>query len=104
MSGFQDRTGCPNEIRVPKKIREQFGDCFERMGGVEGLYEWAQENLKSFYTLYAKMAEKHIKTEDTNKTHEQFIEMIRIEQEQRRIESGKPVMVLDAPAKVAEKS
>ncbi len=69
------------------------------------MVKWAQNgNLGMFYKLYVKRLPKILQIEDTNKTHEQFITMIKDEQEKKLLEKGKPVMVLDAPAKVAEKS
>jgi hypothetical protein len=92
MSGFQDRTGCPNKITT---IREKFGECFDRMGGVDALLEWAEGNKKSFYNIYAKMASKEIKMENTNRTHEQFIEMMMLEGEQKKLEEGKTAALIN---------
>jgi len=94
MSGFQDRTGCPNKITT---IREKFGECFDKLGGVDALHTWAKKNPKSFYTMYGKMASKEIKMENTNRSHEQFIELMRMEGEQRKLEEGKPSALIDVP-------
>jgi hypothetical protein len=101
MAGFQDRTGCPNKITT---IREKFGECFDRMGGVDALLEWAVSNKKSFYNIYAKMASKEIKMENTNRTHEQFIEFMKLEAEQMQLDKGKPMMLVDAPGETDLKS
>jgi len=101
MSGFQDRTGCPNKITT---IREKFGECFDRMGGVEALFEWAKDNKKSFYSMYAKMVTKEIKTEDKNKSHDQFVKWIQ-EQEAEELEGkGKPLMLIDSPVETGLKN
>ena len=101
MAGFQDRTGCPNKITT---IREKFGECFDRMGGVDALLDWAEGNKKSFYNIYAKMASKEIKMENTNRTHEQFIELMMLEKEQRKLDKEKPVVLIDTPGKTDHKS
>ena len=101
MPRFQDRTGCPNKITT---IREKFGECFDRMGGVDALLEWAEDNKKSFYSMYAKMASKEIKMENTNRTHEQFIELMKLETEQKQLDKGKPMMLVDVPDKTDLKS
>ncbi len=93
---FQDRTGCPNKITT---IREKFGECFEKMGGVEALYEWAKENQKSFYSMYSKMAEKNLKVETHARTHEQFIELMMMKEKKVQLDKGKPAMLIDAPSK-----
>lgn len=91
--------------KITRAENDVFDLAFKKLGGWKGLVKWAKNgHLGEFYTLYVKRQPKHIKTEDTNKTHEQFIQMIKNEQEQRQLEKGKPVMVLDAPVKEAGKS
>ena len=101
MPGFQDRTGCPDKVKVPKAIREQFGECFERMGGIDGLYTWAQDNEKSFYSLYAKMAERTLKITET-RTHEHFIEIVMNENKRLEVEKGQPIGLIEAVPKKQE--
>ena len=114
MPGFQDRTGCPNEIT--KITRQVFSDAFVELGGVSRLMRWAQgyettcttetkpekTNLKHFYTLFAKVLPKEIKTEDMNRTHEQFIELINAENKQLELTKGEPAGLIEASAKSVE--
>jgi hypothetical protein len=49
-------TEAPPEL-PPVDYATVVDEVFERLGGVDGLYEWAaqsQENLKEFYRLMAK--------------------------------------------------
>ena len=96
MAGFQNRKGCPNKIT---KIREQFGEAFERMGGLDALVEWGKNNRTSFYNMYARMVEKEIKTTVKGETHEDFIKMIMAKEQQRLKKKGKPMRLIDAPTK-----
>lgn len=95
MPGYGDRTGCPNQIKVPKSIRDQFGEAFEKLGGVDELINWARDNKKSFYSLFAKMVTKEIKLEDVNKSQENFVKLIQAQEEQKRIDKGTPVKMID---------
>ncbi|MEE9215107.1 MAG: hypothetical protein V3U54_10005 [Thermodesulfobacteriota bacterium] len=92
MSGFQDRTGCPNKITT---IRQKFGECFDRMGGVDALLEWAEDNKSQFYNMFSKMATKEIKTEDKNKSQENFVKWIQAEEEKLRLEEGTPAKMIE---------
>jgi len=78
--------------------REVFNLAFTELGGVRRLVEWAEkdDNLKHFYTLFAKVLPKEIKTEDQNRTHEQFIELMMMDEERKKLEEGKPAMLIDA--------
>ena len=78
--------------------REVFNLAFTELGGVQRLVEWAEkdDNLKHFYTLFAKVLPKEIKTEDQNRTHEQFIELMMMDEERKKLEEGKPAMLIDA--------
>jgi hypothetical protein len=41
--------GTPN--KTTKAAKEAIHECFERLGSVDGLHEWAQDNKKEFYTV-----------------------------------------------------
>ena len=86
--------------------REVFNLAFTELGGVRRLVEWAEkdDNLKHFYTLFAKVLPKEIKTEDQNRAHEQFIELMMMEEEQRKLEEGKPFEFIEAPGETDLKS
>ena len=93
------RAGCPNILT--KGIREQFNIVFALHGGATGLYNWTlkdESNLKAFYLMYAKMVPKELKIEDANRTHEQFIKLTQAQEEQRRIDKGTPVKMIDVSA------
>jgi hypothetical protein len=83
--------------QITKVTRQVFNDAFLELGGVPALVEFAKEsttNMRHFYTLFAKVLPKEVKTEDMNRTHEQFIELMKLENEQREIDKGKPVALL----------
>ncbi len=95
--------------------REVFSKAFVQLGGVDRLVRWAEglegtctvpkngNNLKDFYKLFAKTLPKEImnKTEDVNKSQENFVRWIQAEEEKLRLEEGRPDKILDVPAKVA---
>ncbi len=97
------------ETERTKITREVFSEAFLNLEGVEGLVKWAKglegtctspkngNNLKLFYTLFAKTLPKEIKTEDRNKTHEQFIKWIQSEEAKKLAESGQPTALIEAP-------
>lgn len=94
----------PNE--VTRITREVFNLAFEQLGGVPALVRWANglegtcttakngNNLKHFYTLFAKVLPKEIKTEDVNRTHEQFVEFMKLQDDQKKLDEGKPATLL----------
>lgn len=48
--------GIPN--KTTRAAKENFALAFEALGGMERMVEWAQsdpDNLKTFYTLYARL-------------------------------------------------
>lgn len=47
------RKGTPNKTTVA--VKEAFTLAFERIGGVEKLTEWADENPGDFFKLYARL-------------------------------------------------
>ena len=79
--------------------REVFNLAFTELGGVQRLVEWAEkdDNLKHFYTLFAKVLPKEVKTEDQNRTHEQFIEWSEQKDRELLAEAGKPAGLIEAP-------
>jgi hypothetical protein len=97
--------GAVNELT--KVTREVFSEAFIQLGGVPRLMKWAEglegtcttakngDNLKLFYTLFAKVLPKEIKTEDLNRTHEQFIELMKMDKEQKVLTAGQPLELVE---------
>lgn len=89
-----------------------FSEAFDLLGGVDGLIKWAQglegtctipkdgNNLALFYTLFAKRLPKHQINEDLNRSHEQFIELMKIENQQRLETAGQPVGLIEVGSSV----
>ncbi|MHB8455358.1 MAG: hypothetical protein ACYDDO_11840 [Acidiferrobacterales bacterium] len=46
-------SGTPNKLST--NTRENIVEVFTKMGGVEGMAQWASENKSQFYTIYAKL-------------------------------------------------
>ncbi len=102
------------ETEHTKVNREVFSKAFLELGGIDALVKWAKgltgtctvpkngDNLKHFYKLFAKTLPKEIKTEDINKTQENFVKWIQAEEEKLRLEEGRPNKLIDANVKVAE--
>lgn len=109
------RKGIPNQIT--KITREVFSQAFIELGGVDRLMRWAQgyettcteeakpatSNMKHFYTLFAKVLPKEIKIEDTNRTHEQFIELINAENKQLELTKGEPTGLIEVSSETQRK-
>jgi hypothetical protein len=51
------RTGAPN--KMSRECKEMIADCFEKVGGLDGLVKWAKasdEHLTAFYTrMYVRL-------------------------------------------------
>jgi UV DNA damage repair endonuclease len=47
------QTGTQNKITTT--VKDNVIATFERLGGVDGLVEWAEENRTEFYRLYSKL-------------------------------------------------
>lgn len=80
------------------KVRDCFFTVFEQLGGSQGLYDWANkndQNKKAFYTMCVKLSPKEIKTENMNRTHEQFIEAIMQENKRLELSRGKPSALIE---------
>lgn len=91
------RKGCQNV--VSSEMRQSFYDVFARNGGTQGLYDWSNEskdNKRTFYLMCIKILPKEIKTEDLNRTHEQFIELMKLEKEHKQLTAGKPLELVEA--------
>lgn len=100
-------------LRLTKEV---FSLAFNRLGGVERLVKWAEglegtcttpakgNNLKIFYTLFAKTLPKELKTEDMNKSQENFIKLIQAQEEQKRIEKGTPTKLIEASVENLDKN
>ena len=57
--------GIPN--KVTRAAKEAFALAFDELGGVEGMVAWAKsdpDNLKVFYTLYARLIPVDVTTEE----------------------------------------
>ena len=101
-----------SENHITRVTRDVFSQAFLEIGGVSALVKWARgltgtcttlkagdkDNLKDFYKLFAKTLPKEIKTEDVNKTQENFVKWIQAEEERLRIEKGTPVKLIEASA------
>ncbi len=98
-----------SENEQTRVTREVFSQAFLELEGVAGLVKWAKglegtctvpkngDNLKDFYKLFAKTLPKEIKTEDKNKTQENFVKWIQAEEERLSLEKGTPAKMIDAP-------
>lgn len=90
--------------------REVFSDAFIQLGGVPRLVKWAQEkdkegalvNMGLFYSLFAKVLPKEVKTDITVRTHEQFIEMLNMDK-QEQVDSA-PVALLEIASEEKKES
>ncbi len=84
------------------KQREIFNLAFDKLGGLDRLIQWANEedakgnsNYSEFIKLYIKLvpAVKESKIEDD--TQETFIKMIMSEEKKRIKENGTPVKLIE---------
>ncbi len=90
---------------ITREMKEEIVEVFNLHGGAQGLFEWSAKsdaNRKVFYLIWSKMIPKETKTEDINKTQENFVKWIQAEEEKLKLAEGKPSKILDAPAEVAE--
>lgn len=55
--------GTPN--KMTKNVKEALVEAFERMGGVESLIAWGQDNPDEFYKLWIKLLPNEVKAELT---------------------------------------
>lgn len=53
--------GTPNKTTA--SVKEALEQCFEKLGGVDVLAKWAQENQTEFYKLWAKILPKDLQLE-----------------------------------------
>jgi hypothetical protein len=49
----RSRQGTPN--KMSRECKEMIADCFERIGGLEGLVKWATANAKNRAAFYTRM-------------------------------------------------
>lgn len=47
------KAGTPNKLTA--KVRDNFAQTFEALGGVEALTAWAEQHPTEFYKLFAKL-------------------------------------------------
>lgn len=96
--------------------RAVFSEAFIGLGGVDRLIKWAKglegtcttpkngDNMKDFYKLFAKTLPREIKTEDVNKSQENFVKYIQAQEERMRIEKGTPVKMIDVEVENLDKN
>jgi hypothetical protein len=67
---------------VKKQVaRNAWNMVFEKLGGIDGLYQWAIDgNMTEFYRILAKLAPPIKDDKDTQTTHDAFIKMIMSEE------------------------
>ncbi len=53
--------GTPN--KTTKAVKDALSECFDKMGGVESLMKWGNDNPTEFYKLWVKMLPTEIKAE-----------------------------------------
>ena len=53
--------GTPN--RLTASIKDNIIQVFGRLGGIEGMANWAMENQTQFYQIYAKLLPTDVKAE-----------------------------------------
>lgn len=52
--------------KVTKNIKENFEAVFEKLGGIDGFFEWAKTNNNTkatFYQMYSKMLPSNVTTD-----------------------------------------
>lgn len=54
------RKGIPN--RIGAAVKSNVIAVFDRIGGREGMAEWAKDNLTEFYRLYARLIPSEVTT------------------------------------------
>lgn len=61
------KKGTPNKAN--KNIKENYEAVFEKLGGIEGFYKWANKirNQGSFYQMYSKMLPSNVDVEHSGK-------------------------------------
>jgi hypothetical protein len=87
---------------VKKQVaRNAWNAVFEKLGGIDGLYEWAIDgNMTEFYRILAKLAPPIKDDKDTQTTHDAFIKMIMSEEHKQLKEINQPVKLLDVSATI----
>jgi len=53
--------GTPNKCTA--SVRAALEECFERIGGIEILAQWAQENQTEFYRIWSKILPRDLRIE-----------------------------------------
>ena len=103
-----------SENAITKATREVFTKAFFMLGGEDRLVKWANglegtcttpkngDNLKHFYTLFVKQLPKHVKTEDVNKSQENFVKWIQAEEAKRKLEAGTPAKLIEGSAELTD--
>jgi hypothetical protein len=87
---------------VKKQVaRNAWNAVFDKLGGIEGLYNWAIDgNLSEFYKILAKLAPPIKEDKEGQATHDAFIKMIMAEEHKQLKEVNRPVKLLDVSAKI----
>jgi len=63
--------------KVSKNIKDNFEAVFEKLGGVEGFFDWADQNSRNkgtFYQMYSKMLPSNVNVEGDLKVTYQLSE------------------------------
>jgi hypothetical protein len=58
------QAGTPNKLGGTAK--ENIANVFTRLGGVQGMVEWAEENRTQFYQLYGKLLPLQVAGDEQN--------------------------------------
>lgn len=64
--------GSKNKIGV--RAKDNVVSVFDRLGGVEGMVKWAQENETEFYKMYAKLIPTDITINEGETAVERLVE------------------------------
>ena len=75
-------------------IRDAFAEAFFKLGGVDGLLEWGEENKGAFYKIVAKILPKEIHGVVEHR-HEDFIKRLGEKERLKELEQGNPVKMID---------
>ena len=81
-------------------MRKSFVDVFNKLGGINHLLTFAEENPKQFYTLMVKLfptPKDNNKQGDNIPKHETFIQMIVNENNQLTNDINKPYNIIELP-------
>jgi hypothetical protein len=93
------KKGTPNKIT--SSVRQMFKECFEEMGGVETMLNWAMKNKTVFYKLYARLLPIEVKTDMNHTLTQQQGPSVRIIIPHNNRDPIPPGAAIDSPRVVA---